>query len=279
MAPVPGYSDIGKAVNDVLKGSAKSGAFQLDNKVTYSGSTSTGLNATLSAVAVGDKVLPTLKAAYAKAGYSADCTFDGSSQKVALSTAAANVMLPGLRLSGNVTLPDTNSAKFQAEYAFPFLTTKATVQLTSSPVLELVASTGLKDIVVGVEVAFDTAKNMVSKHNVAVGYHAPDFQMAISILDKLQTVKVGYTHNVNPTTRVAAEINRKLASGDTSVTLGYAKLLASGASAKFKIDNTGLLSALYETKLTSGEKVASSFQLFATDLSKPLKYGFAVDLS
>ena len=35
----------------------------------------------------------------------------------------------------------------------------------------------------------------------------------------------------------------------------------------------------YETKLSSGEKVSSSLQLHATDLSKPVKYGFSVDLS
>ncbi len=35
----------------------------------------------------------------------------------------------------------------------------------------------------------------------------------------------------------------------------------------------------YETKLTNGEKVAGTFQLHAVDLSKPPKFGFAVDLS
>lgn len=46
-----------------------------------------------------------------------------------------------------------------------------------------------------------------------------------------------------------------------------------------QLDNTGTLSAMYETKLASGEKLAGSCQLKATDLSAPVKYGFAVDLS
>lgn len=96
--------------------------------------------------------------------------------------------------------------------------------------------------------------------------------------DRLQTINVGFAHNVSPTTKVAAEVIRKLASGDTNITLGFSKSLPSGALAKVKIDNAGLLSALYETKLTSGEKVAGAIQLQATDLSKPIKYGFAVDL-
>jgi len=278
MAPIPAYADIGKAVGDLLKGSSKSGAFQLDHKVTYTGTTSSGLNVTLTAITKGDKVEPSLKAAYAKRGYSADITYDGSA-KIAVNSSVADALLPGLKLSGSVALPDPNTAKASLEYSFPYLSTKATVALTSKPLVDVVASTGYKDVLVGVEAGFDTAKSAVSKYNVAVGYHAPDFQLVVSLLDKLQTVKVGYAHNVSSTTKVGAEVLRKLASGDTTVSLGYSKALASGALAKLKLDNTGVLSALYETKLTSGEKVAGSIQVQATDLSKPVKYGFAVDLA
>lgn len=278
MAPIPAYADIGKAVGDLLKGSPKSGAFQLDNKVTYSGATSSGLNVTITAVTKGDKVEPTLKAAYAKHGYSADISFDGSS-KIAVNSSVADTLLPGLKLSGSVSLPDPNTAKASLEYKFPYLSTKATVALTSKPVVDVVASTGYKDVLVGVEAGFDTAKSAVNKYNVAVGYHAPDFQLVVSVLDKLQTVKVGYAHNVNSSVKVGAEVQRKLASGETNVNLAYSKALPTGALAKLKIDNTGVLSALYETKLNSGEKVTGSLQLQATDLSKPVKYGFAVDLS
>jgi voltage-dependent anion channel protein 2 len=199
---------------------------------------------------------------------------------VSISSSVADVLLPGLKLSGSVALPDPNSAKASVDYTFcSFCTTKATVALTCKPVIDLVASTGYKDVIVGAEAGFDTATSKVSKYNVAVGYHAPDFQLSFSLLDKLSTLKVGFAHSVNSTTRVGAEVQRKLVSGDTTVNLGYAKVLTSGALAKLKVDNTGLLSALYETKLTSGEKVAGSFQLQATDLSKPVKYGFLVDLA
>jgi voltage-dependent anion channel protein 2 len=92
-------------------------------------------------------------------------------------------------------------------------------------------------------------------------------------------LQVGYAHNVSSSTKVGAEVVRKLASGDTTITLAYSKVLPSGALSKVKIDNTGLLSALYETKLSSGEKLAGSIQLQPTDLSKPVRYGFALDLA
>lgn len=276
--PIPAYGDVGKAVKDLLQGSPKSGAFQLDHKATYSGTTSSGVAFTLTAVKKGDKIDPTLKAAYSKKGYSADATYDGSS-KITVNTTVSDLLIPNLKASGSVVLPDPNTAKLGLEYTFPYLTTKATVALTSKPAVDVVASTGVKDFVVGVECGYDTAKNGFTKYNCAVGYHAPDHQIAVSVLDKLQTVKVGYAHNVNKTTKVGAEVVRKLASGDTTINLGYQRSLASGALAKFKIDNTGLLSALYETKLNSGEKVAGAIQLQATDLSKPPKYGFAIDLA
>jgi len=45
------------------------------------------------------------------------------------------------------------------------------------------------------------------------------------------------------------------------------------------VDNSGAVSTLYETKLAGGEKIAGALQLQATDLAKPVKYGFSLDLS
>ncbi len=53
----------------------------------------------------------------------------------------------------------------------------------------------------------------------------------------------------------------------------------SARSPPSQLDGSGLLSALYETRLASGEKVTGSLQLQATDLSKPIKYGFAAELA
>jgi voltage-dependent anion channel protein 2 len=160
MPAIPAYGAIGSAVGDLFKGSAKSGAFQLDNKVTYSGVTSSGLNVTLTGVAAGDKIAPTLKASYAQGNYASDLTYDGSS-RVAVNASIANLLLPGLKLSTSCALPDTNSARASIDYAFPYLSTRATVSLTNQPVVDLLASTGYKDILVGVETGFDTAKSVV----------------------------------------------------------------------------------------------------------------------
>lgn len=104
-------------------------------------------------------------------------------------------------------------------------------------------------------------------------------QAAAFVTDKLSTLKLAYAHNINPTTTVGAEVARKVSGGDTTFTLAYAKKLAGGSLAKAKLESSGLLSLLYETKLSGGEKLAGSLQLNATNFATAPKYGFALDLA
>mmetsp|Transcript_38711 Transcript_38711/g.86097 ORF Transcript_38711/g.86097 Transcript_38711/m.86097 type:complete len:277 (+) Transcript_38711:122-952(+) len=274
--PTPAYSDIGKANKELLSGTAKAGAFQFDPKLSFTSTTSNGVSFAVNATKKGDKVDGTLKVSYAHKKYSADATVDPAG-KVAV-TASLSDLAPGLKFSGSAVLPDPTSAKVGLDYSFPYLTLKSSVALTSAPLVDVSASTGYKNFLLGGETAYDTAKSTVSKYNVGIGYHAADFQVAAFLTDKASTAKLVYAHNVTKSQVVGAEVVRKLSGGDTTFTLGYSKKLESGALTKVKIDNAGVLAALYETKLSTGEKVAGALQLQATDLSKPVKYGFSLDL-
>lgn len=274
MAPL--YSDIGKASKDLLLGNPKSGAFSFDPKVSFASTTSNGVSFAVNAIKKGEKVEPTLKVAYSAKNYSVDALFS-SDAKTPVNCSLSGIA-PGAKVSFSALLPDPSSAKLAVDYSLPYLALKATVGLTVAPLVDLTASTGHNGLTVGGECAYDTAKSALTKYNVGVGYQGGDFQVAAFLADKGTTAKLAYAHNVTATATVGAEIVRKLATSDTTFTVGYAKKLTSGALAKVKIDNTGALSALYETKLSSGEKVAGALQVQATDLSKPVKYGFALDL-
>lgn len=275
--PCPSFADIGKAPKDLLAGGKATGSFQFDPKLTISSTTTSGVAFTATLVQKADKLDSSLKAAYSTKKYSVDVALDPAN-KVTVSASLSEVA-PGVKLSSSVVLPDPASAKLGLEYAMPYLSLKSTVGLTATPVLDVAASTGYQNIVLGGEASYDTAKGLLSKYNFALGYHAPDFQVAALLSDKLGTAKVSYSHNLNTTSSVGAEVTRKLATSDTTFALAYARKLTNGALTKVKVDGSGLLSALYETKLPSGEKVSSSVQLKATDLSKPLKYGFSLDLA
>ena len=60
-------------------------------------------------------------------------------------------------------------AQLSAEYAIPHLTLKSAVGLTNQPKVDLAATTGYKDIVVGGEATYDSAKGQVTKWAAGVG--------------------------------------------------------------------------------------------------------------
>ncbi|GAX78905.1 hypothetical protein CEUSTIGMA_g6344.t1 [Chlamydomonas eustigma] len=275
---MPHYAEIGKASKDLFLGNPKCGAFNFDSKLSFASTTSSGVAFAVNAIKKAERVDGTLKISYSTKKYSADCTVDPAG-KVQVAASLADVAAPGLRLSGSATLPDPSSAKLSVDYVFPYLSIKSSVALTSAPLIDVAAATSYKGFLLGGETAYDTSMSALTKYNLAAGYQAGDYQVTVALADKASTAKVSFAHNVDGTTTVGAEVARKVSSGETTFTLGYAKKLTSGALAKVKVDNSGTVSTLYETRLASGEKVAGSLQLHATDLSKPLKYGFALDLA
>lgn len=280
---MPAYADIGKNAKDLMVGNPKSGAFTYDSKLSFASTTSNGVAFAVNAIKKADKVDGTLKIAYVKGKYAVDTTVDPAG-KVTVSASLANALaaakVPGVKLSLAAALPDVSSAKLTADYApCKEFSIKSTVALQAAPVVDISAAAMYKDIYIGGETGYDTAKSLVTKYNVVIGYHAPDYQVAAYVTDMGANAKLAYAHNINASTTVGAEVARALSgTGATAFTLAYAKKLDSGAFAKIKLDNSGVLSTLYETKLASGEKVAGSLQLKATDLSQPVKYGFALDL-
>ena len=56
------------------------------------------------------------------------------------------------------------------------------------------------------------------------------------------------------------------------------KRLENGSLVKVRLDNKGIASGLYETELKPMHKLALSGQFDATNLDKPPKVGFALDI-
>lgn len=118
----------------------------------------------------------------------------------------------------------------------------------------------MKDILLGAEVAYDTAKADLTKYNFVAGeergiargvslinvqtpqtlttryslfslsslhpagYHAADFQASATLADKLSVLKLVYSHNVSAKATVGAELSRSLAGGATTFALAYARM-------------------------------------------------------
>eukprot|EP00798_Chlamydomonas_sp_ICE-L_P015271 gene15271-21353_t len=277
----PFYGDIGKANKDLLSGSAKSGAFTYDSKLTFASATSSGVKFAVSAAQKGDLINPALKIAYGTKAYSGNvsCTPGGN---LTVNATLIDFGAPGLCLSSSVPLSKPSDAKVGLNYHFPYLAVKAQLaQLTStdSQLLDLSATTGYKNFVVGIETSCNTSKSVMTKYNIGAGYQGSDFQVAGFLADKCSTARFMYAHTVDATHSVGAEVVRNLSTNENTFSIGVAKKLPEGSLLKLKLESGGTVSAMYEAKLANGEKVAGSLQAHASDLAKPLKFGFAIDLA
>lgn len=224
----------------------------------------------------GDKLDLGLKANYAASKYALVAAVDQSG-KLAVN-ASYNELAPGLTLGVSGTVGNAESGKLAVDYAVPHLTLKSTVSLVASPKLDLAATTGYERYVAGGEVSFDTTKNAITKWAAGVSYNAPDFQAAV-LLDDKNTIKGLYAHKVNADVTVGAEVAHDVTGGATTFATGLSRRLASGALAKAKLDDKGVVSVLYETELRPKNKLVISTQFNSKDVSAAPKYGFGYDLS
>lgn len=275
--PVLAFGSFGSAAKELLTGGKAEPGYQFDKKVSCSVKNADGVTLTPTVVIKGEAVDLSLKSAYSYKSYSVDALVN-TSEKVAVNASAAD-LAPGLKLSGSIALPDTASGKLGVEYSAALVNLKANAGLTSAPAVDLTASTGYNNCIVGGEAGYDTAKSLISKWSLGAAYHAPDSQFAAILGDKGTSLKLMAHHKYSPSKAVGAEAVRDLSSGSTSFTLGHSQRLANSAIIKAKISNSGTLSGAYEQRLGSGEKVVLSAQMNALKLSSPIKYGFAAELN
>eukprot|EP00879_Flechtneria_rotunda_P000674 GHRR01000788.1.p1 GENE.GHRR01000788.1~~GHRR01000788.1.p1 ORF type:complete len:305 (+),score=82.67 GHRR01000788.1:80-994(+) len=270
-------ADIGKSVRDILYGT-KDGVFQYDQKFTYSTKTADGVALTLAAIKKDDKADLSLRTVYNYNNYGITAVFN-TSDKINV-TATVDKIAPGVKVGLSATLPDTQSGKLLVDYINEHVHLKSSVGLTTQPKVTVSAATGYRNIVFGGEATYDTAKSDVNNYSLAVGLHAADSQLALHLQDKLETLKLVAAHNISKDKSVAAEVTRPVSGGDVTFHLGLARRLENGALVKTKIDHKGLLSALYEQQLSTGERFVLSTQLDTLNIGgKAPKVGFALDLA
>eukprot|EP01023_Acetabularia_acetabulum_P028757 TRINITY_DN27179_c0_g1_i3.p1 TRINITY_DN27179_c0_g1~~TRINITY_DN27179_c0_g1_i3.p1 ORF type:complete len:279 (-),score=53.65 TRINITY_DN27179_c0_g1_i3:294-1130(-) len=272
----PSYSDFGKSTKDVLSG-GRSGLFQFDQKITLSGKSPDGVSFNINSVNKGNQVTAEAKGSYKYKTASVDVTATSAGQ---LKTAVSySDLAPGLKVSLSGALPDLSSGKLGIDYCMQYLSAKGSLGLSSTPKIELAASTGYQGFVVGGEVAYDSAKQMLSKWSTALGYVASEWAGTIMLTDKGDAIKAQFAHNMSPTSVAAAEVQQTLSTSTTTFTVGYQTKLPSGALAKVKLNNMGVMAMLYEHNIQPGTKVSACYQLDVTNLEQAPKYGIAVDLT
>jgi len=187
-------------------------------------------------------------------------------------------LAPGLKLALNGNIPDHSSGKLSFEYAQPCYVVKGNLGLTSTPKTECYLSVGHNGLTAGGEAGFCTKDSKVTKWSLGAAYAASDYKCALIYADKGEALKASYVHSLSGGSTVGGEIVRKMSKGTTSFTLGASHRLESGALTKFKIDNAGIASILFEQELASKSKTAFTLQFDSMNLNKSAKIGIALDV-
>ena len=264
------FGELGKAAKDLL-----SGGFQLNQKVTATTKTDTGVDFTVSGVKKDDALDGDIKASYKTSGYSADIKVAADSKVT--SSIAYSQLFPGLKVALNGSIPDKASGKLSFDFTKPLYTVKGNVGLTSTPKAECSVSVGHAGLSVGAEAGYCTKSADVTKWSLGAAYAASDYKCALIVADKGDTVKASYVHTVSDFTTVGGEVVRKFGKDSTTFTLGAAHKLENGASTKAKIDNAGIASILYEQEFAPKSKTAVTLQFDTMNLNKSAKVGVAMD--
>eukprot|EP01024_Parvocaulis_polyphysoides_P073212 TRINITY_DN9404_c0_g1_i1.p1 TRINITY_DN9404_c0_g1~~TRINITY_DN9404_c0_g1_i1.p1 ORF type:complete len:274 (+),score=21.12 TRINITY_DN9404_c0_g1_i1:52-873(+) len=272
MASIPAYNDFGKQTKDVV-----GSKFQFDQKLILSGKSFDGVSFNINSVNKGDQVTAEAKGSYKAKNVSFDTTVTSAGQ--AKTSISHSNLTPGLKLSLSGTVPDINSATLNVDYAQQYFNLKTSLGLTSTPKMEVSLATGYQGFLVGSDIGYDTAKQAVSKWSVALGYAVSDWSGTVMLTDKGDAIKAQVAHKMSPTSTAAAEVQQTLSTSNTTFTVGYQTKLPSGALAKVKLNNMGIMAMLYEHNISSGAKVAACYEVDVTDLDKAPRYGFSVDLS
>ncbi|KAL6703234.1 Mitochondrial porin [Coniothyrium glycines] len=107
--------------------------------------------------------------------------------------------------------------------------------------------------VVGGEVGYDVQKAAITKYSAAVGYTTPLYNAAITATNSLSVFSASYYQRVNPAVEAGARATWDQKSGsNVGLELAAKYKLDPASFAKAKINNLGIASLAYNTKVNSG---------------------------
>ncbi|XP_057767276.1 mitochondrial outer membrane protein porin 4 [Salvia miltiorrhiza] len=237
--PAP-FSEIGKRARDLLTKD-----YNYDQKFSIAIPSSTGMGFTATGVKKGQIFVGDISTQYRSGKTIVDVKVDTYSN---VSTKVTYDVVPGTKAAVSFNVPDHKSGKLDVHYLHHHAAINSSIGLNPSPLLEVSAAIGSKDIAIGGEIGFDTSSSSFTKYNAGISFNKHDFSAALLLTDKGQTVKASYAHVVNPLTgtEVAAEMTHRLSSFQNSFSLGSVH----------KIDP----STLVKTRFSDDGKVAISSQ-------------------
>ncbi|PQQ01686.1 mitochondrial outer membrane protein porin 4 [Prunus yedoensis var. nudiflora] len=263
-SPAP-FSDIGKRAKDLLTKD-----YNFDQKFTLSVVGSTGLGLTANGLKRDQIFVGDINTLYKSGNTTVDV-----STKVTVSD-----ILPSTKAVFSFRIPDHKSGKLDVQYLHPHAAFDSSIGLNPTPLLELSATIGSKDLSLGGEIGFDTASSLLTKYNAGISFNKPDFSAALLLTDKGQTLKASYIHAVDSCngTAVAAELTHRFSTFENSFTLGSSHVIDPFNVVKTRFSDNGKAGVLWQREWRPKSLVTVSAEYDSKALNSSPKIGLALAL-
>ncbi|XP_031257297.1 mitochondrial outer membrane protein porin 4 [Pistacia vera] len=265
------FSDIGKKAKDLLNKD-----YTFDHKFTLSLPSTTGLGLTATGLKKDQFFTGDINSVYKGENTIVDVkvdTYSNVSTKVTLID-----ILPSTKAAFSFKIPDHKSGKLDVQYLHPHAAIDSSIGLNPTPLLELSAAIGSKELVVGGEVCFDTGSASFTKYNAGIGLNKPDFSASLVLADKGQSLKASYVHAVNPFTSVAAEMTHRFSTYENSFTIGSAHVVDPFTIVKTRLSDGGKVAMLCQREWRPKSLVTLSAEYDSKTINAAPKLGLALAL-
>ncbi|KAJ4844256.1 hypothetical protein Tsubulata_031440 [Turnera subulata] len=270
-SPAP-FSDIGKRAKDLLFKD-----YNFDHKYTLSVLSPTGMALTATGVNKDQVFVGDINTVYKSGRTTVDVkvdTYSNVSTKVTI-----NDIISSTKTTFSFNIPDHKSGKMDVQYLHHHAAFNSSIGLNPTPVLELAAAVGSKDLSLGGEIGFDTASASFTKYNAGIGLNTPDFSAALILMDKGKTLKASYIHSVDPFKSVAAEMTHRFSTYENSFSIGSSHLVDPITTVKTRFSDNGRIAMLCQREWRPKSLITFSteYDLKARNAAAP-KFGLALAL-
>lgn len=252
MSP-PTYADLGKSARDVFGKGYHFGSIQLDcSSTTESGvEISTGGTHTLES----GKVAGNLETKYKCKEYGVTISEKWNTDNViGNDITVEDKLAKGLKLVLCTSFaPATGKKKgtLKGTYKSEFVTVNADANLMMTPTLNAAAVASYKNVHVGTQIAFDTAKSKLTKNNFALGLTNKDFTVHTYANDGTE-FGGSLHHKLNKDLETAVEIGWSANANATNFGVGAKYSLDRNTSVRAKINNQAFVGLGFQHKLRDG---------------------------
>jgi len=275
LMPIPAFSDIGKAANDLLnKDFYHAQQASLDVKLRALNGTNINVKGkqafdSTTSGSIEAKHLIKERGLTITQNVTTGNLFDSKIEIV-------DAVTPGLKIDlQNIFHPSkgvVNSQKINLAYKNPNLhgrvfTTHSTSDNNINAVVDLVA--GHEGFLVGAEAGYDLGKAAITQYSLGVGYQTPLYSASIMSTQNLQVIAASFYQKVNTAVEVSAKAGYDVQGAKpTGLELASKYKLDPLSFAKAKINDRGIAALAYSTKLNAGTTLGLGLSLDTNKLNE-----------